>query len=60
MYEAILLFLRENRFPGATVVREEKIQELLPDFDAPIGGGLITLERARVVVYRPAEKTEHS
>ena len=31
---------------------EEKIQEVLPELDAMIGGGLITLERARVIVYR--------
>lgn len=36
------------------VETEEKIQALLPDLDAMIGGGLITLERARVIMYRPA------
>jgi hypothetical protein len=35
------------------VEAEEKIQELLPELDALIGGGLITLERVRVVIYRP-------
>jgi uncharacterized protein len=35
------------------VETEEKIQEILPDLDAMIGGGLITLERARVIMYRP-------
>ena len=40
------------------VESEDKIQELLPELDALIGGGLITLERARVVLYRPAEKAE--
>ncbi len=34
---------------------EEKIQELLPELDGMIGGGLITLERARVILYRPAD-----
>jgi PII-like signaling protein len=38
------------------VETEEKIQEMLPELDILIGGGLITLERARVVLYRPAEK----
>jgi len=33
---------------------EERIREVLPTLDGMIGGGLITLERARVVVYRPA------
>lgn len=38
------------------VVEEEaKIQEIRPELDQMIGGGLITLERARVVLYRPAE-----
>lgn len=33
---------------------EEAIQAILPELDQMIGGGLITLERARVVMYRPA------
>jgi len=35
------------------VEREEKIQEVLPELDEMMGGGLITLERARVILYRP-------
>lgn len=36
------------------VVEEEgRIQEVLPELDEMIGGGLITLERARVILYRP-------
>ncbi len=35
------------------VETEDAIQRILPDLDAMIGGGLITLERARVVMYRP-------
>lgn len=31
---------------------EEKIQAILPELDAMLGGGLITLERARVIMYR--------
>ncbi len=31
---------------------EEKIQAILPELDEMIGGGLITLERARVIMYR--------
>ncbi len=34
------------------VETEEKIQSILPELDRMIGGGLITLERARVIVYR--------
>jgi len=32
---------------------EERIAQILPELDAMIGGGLITLERARVIMYRP-------
>src|SRR3954470_1183763 len=35
------------------VETEERIQEVLPELDKMIGGGLITLERARVILYRP-------
>jgi PII-like signaling protein len=35
------------------VETEERIQAILPALDAMIGGGLITLERARVIMYRP-------
>jgi PII-like signaling protein len=31
---------------------EEKIEAILPELDDMIGGGLITLERARVIIYR--------
>jgi len=31
---------------------EEKLQAVLPDIDAMMGGGLITLERVRVIAYR--------
>ncbi len=37
------------------VETEETIQSVLPDLDQMIGGGLITLERARVIMYRPAQ-----
>jgi hypothetical protein len=36
------------------VETEEAIQSILPDLDTMIGGGLITLERANVIMYRPA------
>jgi hypothetical protein len=35
------------------VEKEETIHEILPDLDEMIGGGLITLERAHVIMYRP-------
>ena len=33
----------------------EKIEAILPELDRMIGGGLITLERAKVVIYRGTE-----
>ena len=36
------------------VETEEAIQSILPELDEMIDGGLITLERARVIMYRPA------
>ena len=42
------------------VETEEKIQEVLPELDEMIGGGLITLERARVILYRPARAGERA
>jgi PII-like signaling protein len=38
------------------VEEEERIQELLPELDTMIGGGLITLEKARVILYRPNDE----
>jgi uncharacterized protein len=33
---------------------QEKIDAILPELDAMIGGGLITLEKVQVIAYRPA------
>jgi hypothetical protein len=38
------------------VETEERIQAILPEIDRMIGGGLITLERAHVIVYRPEKR----
>jgi uncharacterized protein len=35
------------------VETEERIAAILPELDAMIAGGLITLERAKVIMYRP-------
>lgn len=35
---------------------EEKIKAVLPELDELITGGLITLERVRVILYRPETK----
>ena len=37
------------------VADEEQIQAMLPELDELIDGGLITLERVRVILYRPHE-----
>lgn len=38
----------------------ERIDAILPALDGMIGGGLITLERANVIVYRPHSDAESS
>jgi len=40
------------------VETEKKIQEILPELDSLIGGGLVTMERVRVLLYRPGEIPE--
>ena len=32
---------------------EEKIQQIIPQFDGLMQGGMITLEKARIIRYRP-------
>ena len=36
----------------------DRIQAVLPELDTMIGGGLITLERANVIMYRPHKLDE--
>ncbi len=33
----------------------DKIEAVLPELDSMIGGGLVTLEKANVILYRPDE-----
>lgn len=40
------------------VETEEKIDEIRPDLNRLIGGGLVTLERVRVILYRPGDVPE--
>ena len=40
------------------VETEEKIQQSLPELDGLIGGGLVTLEKVRVILYRPGDVPE--
>ena len=39
------------------VDEEEKIQAILPELDRMIRGGLITLEKVRVIAYRPEQES---
>jgi uncharacterized protein len=35
---------------------QERIDEILPHLDEMIGGGLVTLEKVQVILYRPAPR----
>jgi uncharacterized protein len=39
---------------------EERIRQVLPELDAMVGEGLITLERVEVIAYRSREREEGS
>lgn len=40
------------------VETEENIRAILPELDRMVGGGLITLERVNVIMYRPHDAEE--
>jgi len=42
------------------VETEEKIRSILPELDLMMEGGMITLERAKVIMYRPHRAEEES
>lgn len=42
------------------VETEDNIRAILPEIDKMIGGGLITLERANVIIYRPGDDGQDS
>lgn len=42
------------------VDEEEKIRSLLPELERMIGGGMVTLERAHVIIYRPSSDSAGS
>jgi len=88
LHEAIVEFLRKEKFSGATVLRgiagfgsssvyhtdkilrlsqdlplvvevveyTERIEQILPRLDEMVDGGLITLEKVHVILYRPDKK----
>ncbi len=37
---------------------DERIRSILPELHGMIGGGLVTLERAHVILYRPADAAD--
>ena len=41
------------------VETEERIQDILPELDRMIDGGLVTLEKVRVILYRPHDVPEN-
>ena len=38
------------------VETQERIEQILPRLDEMVGGGLITLEKVHVILYRPASR----
>jgi PII-like signaling protein len=42
------------------VETEERINAIVPELDGMISGGMITLERAKVIMYRPHRPDEES
>lgn len=38
------------------VESQERIEQILPRMDEMLDGGLITLEKVRVILYRPASR----
>ena len=40
------------------VAAEDQLQRALPDLDEMIDGGIVTLERVRVILYRPRDVRE--
>jgi PII-like signaling protein len=60
LHEAIVEMLRKDGFSGAIILEvtesAERIEKILPRLDEMVDGGLITLEKVRVIIYRPAKK----
>jgi PII-like signaling protein len=42
------------------VDREDRLRAVLPEIDAMVGEGLITLEHVEVIAYRSPEKEDHA
>jgi PII-like signaling protein len=55
--EKILRLSQDLPIVIETVESPERIERILPRLDEMVGGGLITLENVRVILYRPQSKT---
>jgi hypothetical protein len=53
--ESILRLSMDLPVVVEVVEEEATLERLLPALDGMIGGGLVTMERAQVVIYRPAK-----
>ena len=58
VYHTDKLLRLSQDLPGVLEVieTEERIEQILPRLDAMVDGGLITLEKVRVILYRAAKK----
>lgn len=54
--DQLLRFSTELPLVIEVVDSEEKIQQIIPQLDNIMQGGMITLEKARVIRYRPQSK----
>ncbi|MGH9350784.1 MAG: DUF190 domain-containing protein, partial [Terriglobia bacterium] len=54
--EKILRLSQDLPIVIETVETAEQVERILPQLDAMVGGGLITLENVRVILYRPQQK----
>jgi hypothetical protein len=51
--EKILRLSQDLPIVVEVVESNERIKAVLPQLDQMIGGGLVTLEKVRVILYRP-------
>ncbi|MGA2421410.1 MAG: DUF190 domain-containing protein [Candidatus Acidiferrum sp.] len=54
--DKILRFSQDLPIVIEVIESQERIDAILPSLDEMIGGGLITLEKVRVLLYRAAKK----
>jgi|ERR1700690_897879 len=54
--DKLLRFSQDLPIIVEVVEYPERIEQILPRLDEMVDGGLITLEKVRVILYRPAKK----